>query len=71
MLEREIREMQLDDLKSGIYRGSYFTTVTSFDGIQISRRKWATKEACERAYDVLSKEYRQRAFVTKSVEFVF
>ena len=71
MREKDVREMQLEDLKSGIWRGTYYTTVTHFDGRPISRRKWATKEACERAYDALCKEYKQRAFVRKSVEFNF
>lgn len=71
MKEKDIRAMQLDDLKSGIWRGKYYTVVKSFDGRIISKREWATKEACDKAYENLCVILRQAAIIDKVVEFIY
>lgn len=71
MKEKEKRIIQLDDLKSGIWSGTYVVSVTSFDGRRIKEYCFEEKEDADAAYWKLEKEWKQAAHVSRSAVFVY
>ena len=69
MTEKEKRIIQADELKTGIYAGRYYLTITTFDGRKISRKEYKTKEELNRAAALEKINYKHYATVTKTIEF--
>ena len=70
MKEKEIRAQQAEKLKSGIHSGTYYLTVTAYDGRQIIRKDFETEEELEKVYQQAVDAWRQGATVRKSIEFL-
>ena len=68
---KEMRCRQLDELKDGIFPGTYAVTITRFDGRLVAKYAYDTKDECDRMYHTLCEEYKYRAHVKRSVCFEY
>ena len=71
MTEKEKRLEQLEKLKEGIFPGSYYTEVVSFDGRIICRNKWESEHDCIIAYFRYKKAWSGSASVRRYVQIDF
>ena len=70
MTEKQKRLAQLETLKSGIFPGVYRVRVMSFDGRTIKTMVFDDDAACNDAYMQAVKDYRQSAYVSRTIEFI-
>ena len=71
MREKDIRAAQLEELKSGIFSGTYGVDVRHFDGRKIEGMLFANKQDCINYYNEKEKAYRGYASVKRFVVFDF
>ena len=69
MKEKDIRAIQLEELKAGIFPATYNVITTTFDGRIISREPFESKADATIIYNARCKEWKQAASVRLTAEF--